>query len=75
MTNEQFKEMIKQMDYMTSELTENSLSNQRCDFTGWSLTEAMSNIALEMRESNNIKREELALRKAEFEFKQQTTKY
>ena len=48
------KELTDQLDYMTNELTANSLSNQRCDFTGWNLTEAKVQIAFELKRMNDI---------------------
>jgi len=48
------EELTKQLDYMVSEITDNSLANQRCDFTGWNLTEAIVNIGLELKRYNDM---------------------
>ena len=47
------EKLVKEIEYMTQELSANSLANQRCDFTGWNLTEAMVAIALELKRWND----------------------
>ena len=44
------EKLIQQLDWLTEELTANSLANQRCDITGWNLTESMAAIAFELKE-------------------------
>ena len=48
------EKLIESLDFMTTEVTANSLANQRCDFTGWNLTEAMVQIAFELKRMNDI---------------------
>ena len=48
------EKLIQQLADTTDELTLNSLANQRCDFTGWNLTEAMVQIAFELKRMNDI---------------------
>lgn len=47
------EQLAKELEYMTQELSANSLANQRCDITGWSLTEAMVAIAMELKRWND----------------------
>ena len=44
---------IDQMEMLTEAL------NQTCDFTGWSLTESMNNLAFELKRANDLKEKEL----------------
>lgn len=48
------EKLAEAMDWMTQEVTANALSNQRCDFTGWNLTEAVVALALEFKRYNDI---------------------
>ena len=53
------KDLEKQLDHMTEELTNNMLANQRCDFTGWSITECLSSFVFEFKRMNDLKEKEL----------------
>ena len=39
----------------------NELNNLKCDFTNWNIAECLSNIALELKRSNDLKEKELGL--------------
>tara|TARA_R110001632_G_scaffold114540_1_gene225875 strand:+ start:371 stop:556 length:186 start_codon:yes stop_codon:yes gene_type:complete len=47
--------VVEAIEELTNEIGGTSLGEQRCDFTGWSITECLSNLVYEVKRSNELR--------------------
>ena len=43
------------IEELTEAIINESLANQRCDFTGWNITECLSNLVAETKRANDLR--------------------